>query len=221
VVAHITRLPRSGGGRTHPIPRTVTRRNPRAIHEHRPSRRRASSRDGALGDHDDTSPEEDDMLRVFGEGDDVFRLEDADGARVGTIRNRAIAIHGFATERDARDGAVAAWHAMNGSLRRAYPSWPRQELATEHLETTHDGDAEWLGDGTRAIARLIRATRGLPDYGIELLLPSYATEFVAISAANAIALAVEPYRDESAIAAPTAARAAARPSDELGAPLAG
>ena len=53
------------------------------------------------------------MLRVFSEGDDLFRLEDDAGAHVGTIRNRTISFRGFATEAAAREAAVAAWRAMN------------------------------------------------------------------------------------------------------------
>jgi hypothetical protein len=140
------------------------------------------------------------MLRVFGEGDDVFRLEDGAGTRIGTIRGRAIGFRGFATEEDARDAAVAAWHAMNGALKREYTSWPHHALAVERLRITHDGAYEWFYDGTRAIARLHRPARAERDggFGIELLLPSYASEAVAISAAHAMARAVAPYRDEPA-----------------------
>jgi hypothetical protein len=143
------------------------------------------------------------MLRVFGEGDDVFRLENGAGARIGTIRGRAIGFRGFATEDDARDAAVAAWHAMNGALKREYPSWPHHELAVDLLRTTHDGAYEWFYDGTRAIARLLRPARSDGDaYGIELLLPSYSSEAVAISAAHAIARAIAPYRDDPVSAVP-------------------
>jgi hypothetical protein len=147
------------------------------------------------------------MLRVFGEGDDVFRLENGAGARIGTIRGRAIGFRGFATEDDARDAAVAAWHAMNGALKREYPSWPHHALAVERLRTTHDGAYEWFYDGTRAIARLFRPARADGDgaHGIELLLPSYSSEAVAISAAHAMARAVAPYRDEPAASASAAA----------------
>jgi hypothetical protein len=144
------------------------------------------------------------MLRVFGEGDDVFRLENGAGARIGTIRGRAIGYRGFVTEDDARDAAVAAWHALNGALRREYSSWPHHALDVERLRTTHDGAYEWFYDGTRAIARLLRPARADGDgtYGIELLLPSYASEALAISAAHAIARAVAPFRDEPAVTAP-------------------
>ena len=111
------------------------------------------------------------MLRVFSEGDSLYRLEDAAGAHVGTIRNRTIGFRGFASERDARDGAIAAWHAMTDALRREYPSWPRYELALDRLTTTHDGAYEWFYDGTMAIARLLRPRRVGREhsFGIELV----------------------------------------------------
>ena len=138
------------------------------------------------------------MLRVFSEGDSLYRLEDAAGAHVGTIRNRTIGFRGFASERDARDGAIAAWHAMTDALRREYPSWPRYELALDRLTTTHDGAYEWFYDGTMAIARLLRPRRVGREhsFGIELLLPSYASEGVAITAAHGMARAVAPFRGD-------------------------
>jgi hypothetical protein len=147
------------------------------------------------------------MFRVFSEGDDVYRLENADGARVGTIRNRAIGFRGFATERDAREAAIAAWRAMTDALRREYPSWPRYELVLDRLTTTHDGAYEWFYDGTMAIARLLRPRNADREstFGIELLLPSYASEGVAITAAHGMARAVAPHRDEPAYAAPALA----------------
>ena len=138
------------------------------------------------------------MLRVFSEGDDLYRLEDATGAHVGTIRNRTIGFRGFATEGDAREAAIAAWRAMTDALRREYPSWPRYEIALDRLTTTHDGAYEWYYDGTMAIARLLRPQRGdrEPSFGIELLLPSYASEGVAITAAHGMARAVAPHRGD-------------------------
>jgi hypothetical protein len=143
------------------------------------------------------------MLRVFSEGDGVYRLEDESGTHVGTIRNRAISFRDFATEMAARDAAVAAWRAMNDALRRVYPSWPHHELALERLGTTHDGAYEWFYDGKRAIARLTRPRLGGRErtYGIELVLPSYSSEGVAIAASQGMARAVAPYRTSLASAA--------------------
>ena len=161
------------------------------------------------------------MLRVFSEGDDLYRLEDATGAHVGTIRNRTIGFRGFASERVAREAAVAGWRAMTDALRREYPSWPRYELALDRLTTTHDGAYEWFYDGTMAIARLLRPRRVDREhsFGIELLLPSYASEGVAITAAHGMARAVAPFRSDLTDGAPAhRAAAAAAPSafEEVG-----
>ena len=136
-------------------------------------------------------------MRVFSEGDDLYRLEDGTGAHVGTIRGRTIAFRGFPTEEAARDAAVAAWCALNDALRREYPSWPHHELALDRIGTVHDGAYEWFFDGVRAIARLVRPRPGSRDltYGIELVLPSYSSEGVAIMASHGMARAVAPYRD--------------------------
>jgi hypothetical protein len=137
------------------------------------------------------------MLRVFSEGDDLFRLEDGAGAHVGTIRGRAISFDGFDAEATARDAAVAAWRAMTDALRREYPSWPRHEPVIERMVTTHDGAYEWFYDGMKAIARVVRPRIGARErtFGIELVLPSFASEGVAITAAHGMARAVAPYRD--------------------------
>ena len=155
------------------------------------------------------------MLRVFSEGDDLYRLEDGTGAQVGTIRGRTIGFLGFATEADARAAAISAWSAMTDSLRREYPSWPRYELALDRISTVHDGAYEWYYDGTKAIARLLRPRRGdrTPSFGIELLLPSYASEGVAITASHAMARAVALYRDAAPEVAPAVrARSVGTPS---------
>ena len=139
------------------------------------------------------------MLRVFSEGDDLFRLEDGTGTHIGTIRGRTISFRGFASETAARDAAVAAWRAMNDALRREYPSWPHHELALERLGTTHDGAYEWFYDGTKAIARLVRPRPGAREhrFAIELVLPSYASEGVAITASHGMSRVVAPYREST------------------------
>jgi hypothetical protein len=145
------------------------------------------------------------MMRVFSEGDGLYRLEDGTGRHVGTIRGRTISFRGFPTELAARDAAVAAWRAMNDALRREYPSWPHHALVPERLGTTHDGAYEWFYDGTRAIARLLRPRPVIahePTFGIELVLPSYSSEGIAIAAAHGMTRAVAPYRDAAPNEAP-------------------
>ncbi len=88
------------------------------------------------------------------------------------------------------------------------------------MVTTHDGAYEWFYDGTKAIARLVRPRPGARErtFGIELVLPSYASEGVAITASHGMARAIAPYRDASeavGVSAPAERYAAAAP---LGSP---
>jgi hypothetical protein len=137
------------------------------------------------------------MLKVLSEGDGRYRLEDSGGASIGWIRGSAIGFRGFVTEIDARDAAVAAWRSLSASLRGEYPGWPHHEPAFEQMRTIRDGAYEWFSDGTVPIARLLRPHGRAYDssYGIELVLPSYATEGVAITASPNLVLAIAPFRD--------------------------
>ncbi len=132
------------------------------------------------------------MLRVLSDGDDRYRLENDDDVQIGWINGRAIGFRGFSTEADARAAAVAAWRALDLVLRRQYPGWPSYVPALDELELVHDGAYEWFADGTSPIARLIRPQRRAYDltFGIELVLPSYASEGVAITAAHAVGAAL-------------------------------
>ena len=140
------------------------------------------------------------MLKVLSDGDNKYRLEDGTGVAVGWINGRSVGFRGFATESDAREAAIAARRALDVALRHEYPGWPAQESIGE-VRAIHDGADEWFYGGTRAIARLLRPQRRAYNYsfGIELLLPSYASEGVAITAAYSLARAIEPYRDELAV----------------------
>jgi hypothetical protein len=134
------------------------------------------------------------MLRVLSDGDDRYRLENEDDVQIGWIHGRAIGFRGFATEAEAKDGAVAAWRALDLVLRRQYPGWPSYTPSLDEVQLVHDGAYEWFADGTAPIARLIRPQRRAYDltYGIELVLPSYASEGVAITAAHAVGAALLP-----------------------------
>jgi hypothetical protein len=141
------------------------------------------------------------MFRVLGNGDDKHRLEDASGTQVGWINGSAIGFRGFVTEDDARDAAVAARKALDAALARQYAGWPSWEPAPGRIGTVRDGVDEWFADGPVHVARLLRPQRRAYDssYGIELILPSYANEGIAIAAACSVAAAVAPYRDTLAV----------------------
>jgi hypothetical protein len=149
------------------------------------------------------------MLKILSDGDDRHRVEDSAGAQIGWITGRTIGFRGFVTEDDAREATIAAWRALDKALRQHFAGWPRYEPKLDRLRTMHDGAYEWFYDGTAPVARLLRPQRRAYDYsfGIELVLPSFASEGVAIAAAHSVAMAIEPYRDAApaAIAQPVVA----------------
>jgi hypothetical protein len=140
------------------------------------------------------------MLKILNHGDDKYGVKDSSGEKIGWISGRSIGFRGFATETDARDGAVAAWRALDRVLRQCCAECPRRQPALDRLRTVHDGAYEWFYDGTAPIARLLRPQRRAYDgsFGIELVVPSFASQGVVIEAARSIATATAPYREEFA-----------------------
>jgi hypothetical protein len=140
------------------------------------------------------------MLKILNHGDDKHQMEDSSGTKIGWISGRSIGFRGFATESDAREGAVAAWRALDRVLRQHYAGGARHEPALDRIRTVHDGAYEWFYDGNAPIARLLRPQRRAYDgsFGVELVLPSSASQDVAIPAARSMASATAPYREEFA-----------------------
>jgi hypothetical protein len=137
------------------------------------------------------------MLKILSDGENRHRLEDSTGTAIGWIRWRTIGVRGFPTEEAARDATVAAWRALQSALRMQYPGWMAYEANLERLRSIHDGVHEWFHDGTTQIARLLRPRPRAWDntLGIELVLPSYASEGVAMTVAHSVARATEPFRE--------------------------
>ena len=136
------------------------------------------------------------MLRIFAEGEAGHRLEGPDGTVVGWVRGRGIGFRGFADERHAVDAAVAAWKALDAVLRRQFAGWPRHTPALDRLRVVHDGVYEWVSDGDSSLARLYRfADAPGPDgsLAIELELPSFASEGIAVAAAQLVGEAVRKH----------------------------
>src|SRR3712207_4190769 len=134
------------------------------------------------------------MIRILADGEQRHRLEDAEGRLIGWIRRRAVGFRGFASELHATTAAVDGWRALESVLRREYAGWPRFEPARDELRLVHDGAHEWISDGRTPLARLIRPPAdggGETSYAIEFVLPSYASEGVAIAAAQVVAKALE------------------------------
>ena len=135
------------------------------------------------------------MLKIISDGENRFRLESATGADIGWIRGRTIGFRGLPNESAAIRAGVEASRALESALQRQYPGRPVPEISKKGVRLVYDGAYEWIADGNRPLARVLRPAP--PPYeddsfGIELQVPSYATHHVAISAANAVWKAVGP-----------------------------
>ena len=127
------------------------------------------------------------MLHVLPDGEGRYRLVDSDGREVGWIRGRALRFFGVLSEQEMMTAASKAWRALQTVLARAVGraaggAQPRQ------LRLVHDGAYEWISDGMIPIARVFRPKSAIESsMAIELVMPSYADEQLAKSAALAIA----------------------------------
>jgi len=137
------------------------------------------------------------MVKILSYGDGKHRIENDHDGRIGWINGATIGFRGFATESDAREAAIAGRRALDRALRGHFPGWPGADVALERVHIVNDGAYDWFYDGKIAVARLLRPHRRAYDasFGIELVLPSFSNEGVAIAAAYAVSIAVEPYRD--------------------------
>jgi hypothetical protein len=134
------------------------------------------------------------MFRVLGDNEGRHRIESDDGAAIGFVRGRYINISGLAGESAAIRAAVPAARALEAVLRREYAGWPRYEPRLDALRLVHDGAYEWVSDGTAPIARLVRPRSNASErYGLEFVLPSFASEGFGVTAALAIAHALAPH----------------------------
>jgi hypothetical protein len=139
------------------------------------------------------------MFNIISDGEGKYRIMLGDEVAVGWVNHRAVGFRGMRTEATARDAAIIAWRAMDAVLTNQYPGWPRRDPRFDQVRVTHDGAYEWFHDGTIPIARLLRPHRRAfnATFGIELVLPSYATEGVGVAVAQAIAMAIGPFVSRS------------------------
>jgi hypothetical protein len=159
------------------------------------------------------------MFRVLADSDGTHRLEDADGTPVGWIRGRRIGLHGLEDEPQALAVAVAAWRALDAALRRQFAGWPRYAPEFDRLRIMHDGVHEWISDGATALARLIRlpgVDARADSFAVEFELPSFASEGIAVTAAQLMGKAFRECVADGARPerAPTHAPAGALPDAE-------
>jgi hypothetical protein len=130
------------------------------------------------------------MFKVFIDGnDDRLRLEDLTGRQIGWIRGHTFGFGGLANEKAAIRAAVDAWRSLEKTLQRGYPGRAPRPVNESNVGLVHDGAYEWIADGFRPIARLLRprtARNSEDSFALELLAPSYATQHVTIAAAQAV-----------------------------------
>jgi hypothetical protein len=130
------------------------------------------------------------MFKVFIDGnDDRLRLEDPAGRKIGWIRDHTLGFGGLTTEKAALWAAVDAWRSLEKTLQRVYPGREPRPVDESNVGLVHDGAYEWIADGSRPIARLLRprTERNSEDsFALEFLAPSYATQHVTIAAAQAV-----------------------------------
>ena len=130
------------------------------------------------------------MFKVFIDGnDDRLRLEDLAGRQIGWIRGHTFGFSGLANEQAAIRAAVDAWRSLEKTLQRGYPGRAPRPVNESNVGLVHDGAYEWIADGFRPIARLLRprtARNSEDSFALELLAPSYATQHVTIAAAQAV-----------------------------------
>ena len=144
------------------------------------------------------------MITVLAGDYGQHRLEDATGRHVGWVRERAIGFRGMRSVDEVMATTGIAWPRLEAALRSHYFGRPPQEPVRDQLRIAHDGAYEWVTDGRRPLARLHRPASELGDgeFAIEFVLPSYATEGVAVAVAQAVGLAIRPHLSPAVSAAP-------------------
>jgi hypothetical protein len=108
---------------------------------------------------------------------------------VGWVRARAIGFGGFHTEEAAFAAALEGGRALATCLKREFGVRHPALSDTPHLRKVHDGAYDWIADGRVPVARLLQVETGAgatERFAIEFVLPSYATDAVAINAAQIV-----------------------------------
>ena len=130
------------------------------------------------------------MFNVFIDGnDDRLRLEDPEGRNIGWIRGHTIGFGGLPSEKIALSAVPEAWMALETTLQRGYPGRAPRPAKKSNIDVVHDGAYEWVADGFRPLARLMRPHTGRnseASYALEFMVPSYATQHVTIAVAQAL-----------------------------------
>jgi len=136
------------------------------------------------------------MVMILEDGVNRHRLEDAEGKQVGSVRNGTIRLYGLTSKEDAIVAAMMVWETLDAALAREFPGRRRYRPVLRRLRVLHDGAYDWIADGLKPLARLLRVPmdRASDDrWAIEFVLPSYASEGAAISTAPIMANVFEEY----------------------------
>jgi len=154
------------------------------------------------------------MFKVFIDGnDDRLKLEDPAGRKIGWIHDHTLGFGGLTNENAALRVAVDAWRSLEKTLQRVYPGRAPRPVNESNVRLVHDGAYEWIADGSRPIARLLRPRterNSENSFAVEFLAPSYATQHVTIAAAHAM---WEIFSEHIASATPNATPPATAPKE--------
>lgn len=138
------------------------------------------------------------MFKIFADGDDDrLRLEDSAGRRVGWISGHTIGFDGIASEKAALQAVVEAWPSLETALHREFPGRVKRPVNRANVDLTREGGSEWVADGSRPLARLLRPLTGRnseDSFALEFFVPSYATQHVTIAAAQAVGEVLSKYK---------------------------
>ena len=126
-------------------------------------------------------------------GDRKHRLETASGRVLGWIHGHAVRLSGLGDEKEALTWAPSLRLALDDALAREYPERYEPVRDFSNLRLVHDGAYEWIAAGDVPLARVHRPSPGRADDGfaLEFVLPSYASEDVAIAAATILATTLD------------------------------
>jgi len=94
---------------------------------------------------------------------------------------------------------VVVFPALDAALERQFPGWPRHEPTADGIRLAHDGAYQWITDGERPLARLVRApapSSGAP-FALEFVMPSFASEGAMIAVAGTMVRALDEFRQAS------------------------
>jgi hypothetical protein len=85
---------------------------------------------------------------------------------------------------------------MDEELARHLAGWRCAPLVPERLRLVHDGAYEWISDGEKPLARLIRAAFDAAidkPRSIEFVFPSYVNDGVLVSSAHVMVGALQAF----------------------------